>query len=274
MRPFVALAAFVAASLACASAPPPADSTGRPAQAPSRALTAGEPAALLVSAQLGAFGSDGPRTEPPDPAQLDRLVLVFAEELDPMTVDGRWFGISRGDGRRVWAREASLAPANEGDENRTLTLLGEFGSPQTPPLAVHVMGNVFTESGVSLRGVDAEIATMEQADRPVVIERLEPAEGRCAEAQAVVRTHWSDLLGDVDERDLDGVELRFANGEVRHPTRFDDHLSVKDDRPRPPEDNVLDLCVDSLQTLVEVRFSAELFTDPAGHRSAAANVQL
>jgi len=220
----------------------------------------------------------------PEPRDGDRLVLVFSEQVDPLTLDPRGFAISRADGRRVLARSARLAPANEGDEHRSVTLVagpGEFGTLGSAPVAVHVIGKLFTESGRALQGLDAEISDSLQPDRPVAVEQLAPGPASCPGAEQALRTYWSDDLGAIEAGDLSGVELRFANGEVLHPTAFDDHTTTIDDHttagaaaPPAPEDNVLDLCTSSRQTLIEVRFAAGVFTDLDGHPSGAAALSI
>ena len=44
----------------------------------------------------------------------------------------------------------SLAPANENGENRTVLLLGEFGTPVTnPPVEIRIVGDLFTTDPLS-----------------------------------------------------------------------------------------------------------------------------
>ena len=52
----------------------------------------------------------------------------------------------------------SLAPANENGENRTVLLLGEFGTVVTnPPVEVRVVGDLFTTDTFSGESVCSEI---------------------------------------------------------------------------------------------------------------------
>ena len=251
-----------------------------------------KPTPALLSAHLTRYGEepaplhgdgDGERMVEGSEATQDAVLLVFAEELDPLTLDARAFGILRADGRRVRPMRVFLAPADEGDENRSVTLIGNFGSESSPPVAVHVIGTIHAESGAELRGLDAPITRPSDPDRPVVIERVEPNESRCPGAAQMLRSYWSDALTHVGADDLAGVELRLADGRVIHPIDFDDQARRAEDPPcpepfsaclGPEDDNVLDLCIDASEAVVHLHFNAGLFRDQAGHESAAADVTL
>ena len=246
----------------------------------------------LVSAQVSRFGVELPplreATEPRmvegDEDSQDRLVLVFADEVDPLTLSPLAFGILRADGRRVRPVRAFLGPADEGDENRSVTLLGNFGTEQAPPVAAYVLGPLYTEAGASLEGLDADVIPASVPDRPVVIERLAADERRCPGAAQVVRTTWSDALTEVGAADLAGIELRLADGRTVHPIDFDDQARREGDEPcpapfaaslcGPADDNVLDLCLDTEVAVVHLRVAAGLFADANGLATAATEVAL
>lgn len=246
------------------------------------------PTAPIVSAHVSRWGEEpvglseasAPRMVEGSEREEDLILLVFAQELDPLTIDPRSFGVLRGDGRRVRPKRVFLAPADEGDENRSLSLIGNFGSAETPPVAVHVLGNLYAETGELLEGLDADISTPDVPDRPLVLERLAPSDSRCPGAEQVIRSYWSDMLQDVGLDDLAGIELYLADGRALAPIGFDDHADIADVSPceapclRPVDDNVLDLCVDSTTAVTHVRFAAGVFTDPSGRATAAADLTL
>lgn len=271
------LATLAGLTLGCG---PPIDYDAR-ARYPKDDPAAPAPEVLLLSAHLSRFGDapptgaalDGPRMAETLESGQDRVVLVFARELDPLAIDPRWFAILRGDGRRVRPIRALLAPANEADENRTLVLLGNFGEPGSAPVAVHVIGPLYAETGEPLTGLDAAISGPEQGDRVVFDERRRPGPARCETSGQVVRLYWSDLIAGVELEDLAKFELALADGQVVAPVGFDDHealvgapdgavFGVRDD-------NVLDLCVAETAAVVRVRAPAGLFRDERGHPSAA-----
>ncbi len=232
-----------------------------------------EPAAdkPLLSAHMIDYGRSGG----PD----DVMILVFADEVDPLGVVPEAFGVVRFDGQRVRPVEVRLGPADEGDENRSLMLIGEFGEPLAEPIAVHVLGNVFSEAGETFVGANLAIAALASADRLLAVQRLEPGEDRCPAAQQVLRTYWSDGLAGVGPSDLPTIELMLADGTARTPVDFDDQASREAEAEAeaefgPADDNVLDLCVDVAVPVVRLRIAAGQFTDTQGHATAAAEVTL
>jgi hypothetical protein len=243
---------------------------------------------LLLSAHVSRYGLEPPplaetttpRMVESNELQEDRIVLLFARELDPLTIDARNFGVLRADGHRVRPMRVFLAPADEGDENRSLTLTGNFGSAEAPPVAIHVLGELYAETGEALRGLDAEITPPEQPDRPLSVERLTSTPARCPASRQVVRTYWTDTLTHVGAADLAGIELRLADGRTLVPTDFDDQAQREGEAACEPfaaclgpvDDNVLDLCVDADAAVVHVRFAAGLFEDEGGHGNAAADL--
>lgn len=243
---------------------------------------------MLLSAHVSRYGveptalaeSTTPRMVELDETQQDRIVLLFARDLDPLTIDARSFGVLRADGHRVRPVRVFLAPADEGDENRSLTLTGNFGGVGAPPVAIHVLGELYAETGEPLRGLDADITPPEQPDRPLTAERLTITPARCPTSRQVVRTYWTDTLTHVGAADLAGIELRLADGRTLAPTDFDDQAAREGDAAceplaaclQPVDDNVLDLCVDAEVAVVHVRFAAGLFEDEGGHASAAADL--
>lgn len=222
----------------------------------------------LLSAHVSSYGEPG--------GYDDALILVFARELDPLGVVPEAFGIMRADGKRVRPVDARLA-ADEGDENRSVILRGAFGEPDLEPLAVHVLGSLFSEQGESFEGLDLAITPASSPNHLVLVERLDVAASRCPSASQVVRTHWSDLIAGVGEADLAAIELGLADGTSRAPVGFDDQAAREDEGPAAPgpgDDNVLDLCVDVAAPIVRLRVAAGLFTDAQGHASAAAEATL
>lgn len=231
------------------------------------------PVAALAqpSGLLSAHATDYGEVGGPD----DVLLLVFASEIDPLGLVPEAFGIVRADGQRVRPVEARLGPADEGDENRSVLLVGEFGAAKADPIAVHVIANLFSEAGESFEGLDVEVSPLDSADRLLVVERLDSDAARCPAAQQVLRTYWSDALAGVATADLPAIELLLADGTRRSPIDFDDH-AWRDGEPvlGPADDNVLDLCVDVAVPVVRLRIAAGQFTDATGHATAAAEVAL
>jgi hypothetical protein len=200
------------------------------------------------------------------------IMAVFDGELDPTTVVPQGLAIALRDGRRVTPREVVFAPADESDENRSLFLEGAFGDVANPPVAVHVIGQLYGEEGAPARGAGTNVRDLEVPDVAVWAERLAVAEGRCPGAGTLVRTYWSDRLHGVEDDDLTkiAIVLRSADpGTTRaHPVAFDDHDGLDTD------DNVLDLCLDVTADVARVEVAAGAFVDGGGRPTASVGLDV
>lgn len=205
----------------------------------------------------------------------DGLPVVFSAHVDPASLQPDAFVVAFADGNRVIPDEATLAPANEADENRTVLLVGEFANDhdeQAEPTDVVVLGNLFTEDGDALEGLSADVLPFDTPGFVVLAEHLLPQtnglEAICPDASQVVRTYFIDGLRQVQAEDAAKIEIVLDDGNVVSPVGFDDH--DLDDQTR--EDNVLDLCVAESSRARRVKMPAGLFTDPSGHETAAIDV--
>ena len=110
--------------------------------------------------------------------------------------------------------------------------------------------------------------------------------------QVPIRTDeatWMDVDVSPDGRTLaigsfaQAGEVALVDGRTLAPSEFDDQAARSEDPAceppftaclGPTDDNVLDLCVDADAAVVHVHFPAGLFSDDAGHPSAAAELML
>lgn len=76
---------------------------------------------------------------------MDGMPLVFNYEIDQRTLDPEDFVVETQDGKSHTPICATTRPANNEDEDRTVLLLGEFGSADNPPISVRVVGSILTE---------------------------------------------------------------------------------------------------------------------------------
>lgn len=218
------------------------------------------PVAGILSAH---FSRDAQR----DRSGSDAIVVVFDRELDASSLVGRAFMVVLGDGSRVRADAAVLGPASEADENRTVTLWGEFGAPEGPaPTDVVVIDRIWDEAGGPLLGASGKVAAYADGPRLVAVHgRGAPTPGTCAEAAQVVRTYWSDDVDDVGDDDLPRIDVELADGRTVHPASFDDTAANGTD---VADDNVLDLCLAEAVEARVLRIDAGVFAGPAGQRTA------
>ena len=202
----------------------------------------------------------------------DALPVVFSVELDASTVVPEYFFVGRQGGARARPTAAILAPASEDDENRTVLLIGEFGSPtDRPPTSVAVAGPVYSEGGTSLRGLSASVLPYDTPPTVVLALRLSAAEGRCAGAGSVVRTYWTEGLRGLSPEAATQVSVQLADGATRPASAFDDQAPAGQDGA---DDNVLDVCVAEASAPLRLKIAANVVTDPAGHPNAAVDVDV
>ncbi|MEK9603227.1 MAG: hypothetical protein VW127_02265, partial [Flavobacteriaceae bacterium] len=81
---------------------------------------------------------------------LDGMPVNFKFPLDASSLSETDFEVLDSLGNIHTPMCVSLAPANENGENRTVLLLGEFGTAVTnPPVEVRVVGDLFTTDTLS-----------------------------------------------------------------------------------------------------------------------------
>lgn len=207
------------------------------------------------------------RDDAPELDGRDAIALVFSEDVDAASLQAGAFMVLLADGSRTLATAAYLAPASEADENRTVWIVGDFGDPRRrPPTDVVVIRPLHTESGGSLEGVLGSIVPYDDGGT-IVFAQIQPEP--CPGGQARVRTYWTDALREVDDEDLAAINLELISGQTVQPVAFEDHAEAGVFVGETRDDNVLDLCAPQDERVVSVRVKAGVFTDVAGHRSAA-----
>ena len=92
---------------------------------------------------------------------IDGMPVNFKFPLDAFSLSETDFQVLDSLGNIYTPICVSLAPANENGENRTVLLLGEFGTAVTnPPVEVRVVGDLFTIDTFSGESVCSEIINL------------------------------------------------------------------------------------------------------------------
>lgn len=93
----------------------------------------------------------------------DGMPLVFSHELDPNTIQGSDFEVTTAKGDVIVVEAASLLPANEEFELRTVLLIGEYGSyPDNQPVSVKVIDDLMSRTGHNYKGESIEVIPLEE----------------------------------------------------------------------------------------------------------------
>ena len=97
----------------------------------------------------------------------DGMPLVFSLEIEPSTLEGSDFEVTAQDGTVFDVEAASLLPANEEFELRTVLLIGEYGNcPDNPPVSVKIVGDLMSRTGVNFKGQVKEVIPL--AEGPIL----------------------------------------------------------------------------------------------------------
>ncbi len=163
------------------------------------------------------------------PIVLDRRIPL------PALLDPSVFVVHRASGAESPAGCATLAPADEAEERRTILLVGEFASDGDPPVGVEIVGTLLTDDGVDAKGVLVETVVPLAAGPSIVLAEhyliSELPTGGTDECPAhtdhIIKTAWEGGVSgpggaDLDESHRLGTTVEYASGEVRVATLLAD----------------------------------------------------
>ena len=151
----------------------------------------------------------------------DGMPLVFSHELDPKTIQGSDFEVTTKNGTVHIVEAASLQPANEEFELRTVLLIGEYGSyPDNQPVSVKVIGDLMTRTGDNYKGQSITVIPLEEGpilsyaeyftldeDYPFV-EKGRGCDCPKEETKMVVKVVWSGGVRAINGKELGDNELK------------------------------------------------------------------
>jgi len=218
----------------------------------------------------------------PGAGGLDGLPVIFDREIDSSTLDASDFLVFVGSGQGRRPLCATLRPAWEDDENRTVLLLGDLADGvDDPPVGVEVRGELRAEDGTGMRGVRTDIVVpLEAGPSLVLAEILDEGEGQigvsgrgggCPEGTAqVVRLYWAGGVRAPDRSELGDAERVHMRVEAEGrdavvPFALGD---------LGDNDNVVDLCFDQPLRAHRVAVDGGTVVDPRGDANPATVVEV
>lgn len=164
---------------------------------------------------------------------------------------------------------ATLEPATDPDENRTILLTGPLGDTDDLPVAVLVTGAVMTIDGGNLRGARSPVTLNEQGTAMLLAE-AQPAQALCSDlgsSAQLLLTFQGGVTGPrgsiPDEEELAGFTLFDETGAAYEALGFDD---LQDG------DNHLVLCVPNGVSPASVRVEANTLFDPGNNPNPKSEV--
>ena len=217
----------------------------------------------------------------------DGMPVILSHTVDNATLDAEDFRVMTRGGAAKTPLCATLFPATDAGEGRTVLLIGDLGSAtEDPPLSVTVAGDLVSDgrSGgpVNFKGQTVAVTPLE-AGPSLVLAEVVPSEiwtvsGRGSacppESRQVVRVTWEGGVRRPDgenagdrERELYRVTVRRADGslEVIQP----DVLAELGDN-----DNNHLLCMNTVDPVVAVAFPGGYLVDPNQDRNPDTRIEL
>ena len=205
----------------------------------------------------------------------DGMPVVFSTQLQVDSVVPESFLVIRSDGESVVPNCATLHPADEPLEQRTVLLTGDFGTFGETPIRVEITGSLLTVDGDSLLGLSTEdITPLEDGPQVVLAERFAPdtngLAGECPDGTVqVVQLTWEGGVTGPDNAALGedqrlGTRVLLEDGSVVNP------LALVDDDP----DNHVLACLAEDSPAQWVVVNADLFHDPGDIANPATHAEV
>ena len=138
--------------------------------------------AAILSANLGVVdipfpgpleNITGAEQQPGD----EGMPLVFSVPIDAATLSPEDFVITTASGATTAPTVATLEPAAESDELRTVLLAGPLGAADDMPVSVEIVGSLLSVGGEELQGLTSEVTTNGSS---LVLALVDPAETNAA----------------------------------------------------------------------------------------------
>jgi hypothetical protein len=191
------------------------------------------------------------------------MPVTFSVRLDDATLDPEDFAVETASGEVVAPRCATLRPADESLENRTVLLAGAFGTAEATPAAVTVVGDLRDVNGASVIGVKTtQVTPLKAGPSLLLAERFAPdtpgLAGECPDdTRQVVQLTWEGGVTGPDgaalaEPQRTAVRVTLADGRTVTP------VALADDDP----DNFVHACLDTDTEATAVAVTAGHFHDP------------
>ena len=205
--------------------------------------------------------------------QLDGMPVNFKYPLDASSLSETDFEVVDSLGNIYTPLCVSLAPANENGENRTVLLLGEFGTPVTnPPVEIRIVGDLFTTDPLSGESACPAIMNLNGitttnviplADGPSLFfaQRIDGNLNECSSGTQTIQVAWNGgvtpFIDDDTESDLFKYYIGYSDSSgvlIPHiPTSIAD---INDN------DNFHQLCFSTNDEIVKISMMANAVEDP------------
>ena len=223
---------------------------------------------------LGASGEDG-------------MPVVLSHTVNPDSLQAEDFSVVRQSGATSTPMCATLRPAGDVDENRTVLLIGEFGNADDdPPVKVLIVDDLFSDATdspqVNFRGTQVSVIPLD-AGPEIILAAAVPKEiwslsGRgtsCPNAtKQVVRVTWTGGVRLPNRDELGDAQKSLYQVTVTSEDGSQSQVSPAALAELGDNDNNHFLCLDTTTPATAVTFPAGYLVDPNGDLNAASKVMV
>jgi len=206
-------------------------------------------------------------------SQLDGMPVNFMFPIDVSTLSESDFEVVDSLGNIHIPMCAVLAPANENGENRTVLLLGEFGTAVTnPPVEVRVIGDLFTTDTLSGESACSAIINLNGitttnviplADGPSLFfaQRIDGNLNECNSGIQTIQVAWDGGITPYISGDTESDLFQYYIGYSDNSGVLIPHvpISIADINDN---DNFHQLCFSTSDEIVKISMMANTVEDP------------
>ena len=206
-------------------------------------------------------------------SQLDGMPVNFKFPLDVSSLSETDFEVVDRLGNVHTPNCVSLAPANENGENRSVLLLGEFGTAVTnPPVEVRVIGDLFTTDTISGESACSEIINLNGITTTNVIslddgpslffaQKIDGSLNECNSGTQTIQVAWNGGITPYISGDAESDLYQYYVGYSNSSGDLTPHIpiSIADINDN---DNFHQLCSSTSDEIVKVSMMANTVEDP------------
>ena len=206
-------------------------------------------------------------------SQLDGMPVNFKFPLDVSSLSETDFEVVDRLGNIHTPNCVSLAPANENGENRSVLLLGEFGTAVTnPPVEVRVIGDLFTTNTISGESACSEIINLNGITTTNVIplddgpslffaQKIDGNLNECNSGTQTIQVAWNGGITPYISGDAESDLYQYYVGYSNSSGDLTPHIpiSIADINDN---DNFHQLCFSTSDEIVKISMMADTVEDP------------
>ena len=206
-------------------------------------------------------------------SQLDGMPVNFKFPLDVSSLSETDFEVVDRLGNIHTPNCVSLAPANENGENRSVLLLGEFGTAVTnPPVEVRVIGDLFTTDTISGESACSEIINLNGITTTNVIslddgpslffaQKIDGNLNECNSGTQTIQVAWNGGITPYISGDAESDLYQYYVGYSNSSGDLTPHIpiSIADINDN---DNFHQLCFSTSDEIVKISMMADTVEDP------------